>query len=40
MRAMWMGFAAAIIIAIAAGVVMTTTGQSTAERFSSESTRQ
>ena len=39
MRAMWMGFAVAIAIAVIAGFGMNHYGQSTAERFSGENTR-
>lgn len=39
MRAMWLGFAAAIVIAVVAGFAMSHYGQSTAERYSSENTR-
>jgi len=39
MRAMWAGFAAAILIAILSGVIVTNLGTSSAERFSTESTR-
>lgn len=39
MRAMWLGFAAAIVIAVVSGVVVNSTGDTAAERYSTESTR-
>lgn len=39
MRAMWLGFAAAVVIAVASGFVVNGLGDSSAERFSTESTR-
>ena len=39
MRAMWLGFAAAILIAIVAGIAMETLGPSSVERYSSQDTR-
>jgi hypothetical protein len=39
MKAMWLGFAAAIAIAAAAGIALTYYGDSSAERFSTEDTR-
>jgi len=39
MRAMWLGFAAAIVIAVVSGVLVNNAGDSSAERFSTESTR-
>lgn len=39
MKAMWMGFAAAIILAVAAGVVLNATGQTSAERFATSNVR-
>ena len=39
MRAMWLGFAVAIVIAVIAGVSMNYFGDNAAERFSTSSTR-
>jgi len=39
MRSMWMGMICAVAIAIVAGVVMTGTGSTSAQEFSSSSTR-
>jgi len=39
MRAMWLGFAAAIVIAIVAAGALTLTDGSSAQRYSSQSTR-
>lgn len=39
MRAMWLGFAAAIVIALIAGAIVTQIGDNTAARFSTTSTR-
>jgi hypothetical protein len=39
MKAMWLGFAAAILIAAAAGVALDYYGDSSAERFSAGDTR-
>ncbi len=39
MKAMWLGFAAAILIAIAAGVVLDHYQDSAADRFASRDTR-
>ena len=39
MKAMWLGFAAAILIAIAAGFTLDYYQESTADRFSSQDTR-
>ena len=38
-RSMWMGTIAAVVIAIVAGVVMTEMNNSSAEKFSTSSTR-
>jgi len=39
MRAMWFGFAAAIVIAVVSGVIVNNVGDSSAEAYSTESTR-
>jgi len=39
MRAMWLGFAVAIVIAVLAGAVMTRFDDSAGRQFSSSSTR-
>lgn len=39
MKAMWIGFAAAILIAAAAGVALNYYGVSSADRYSSSATR-
>lgn len=39
MKAMWLGFAAAIVIAIVSGIVVNELGPSSAEAFSTDSTR-
>ena len=40
MKAMWLGFAAAIAITIVAGVVLISVETTTAEKYASSSTRQ
>lgn len=39
MKAMWIGFAAAILIAVVSGVVVNELGPTSAEAFSTDSTR-
>ncbi len=39
MKAMWLGFAAAIAVAIVAGVVLTSVETTTVEKYASSSTR-
>jgi uncharacterized membrane-anchored protein YhcB (DUF1043 family) len=39
MRAMWLGFAVAIVIAIVAGYVVAQMGETSAQRYSTASTR-
>jgi hypothetical protein len=39
MRAMWMGMIGAVVIAVVAGIVLTGTGSTTAQEFSSSYVR-
>lgn len=39
MRAMWIGFGLAIVIAVAAGVIVQELGPSSAQRYSTSNTR-
>ncbi len=39
MKAMWMGMLGAVAIAVVAGFVLTSTGSTTAQEFSSSDTR-
>ena len=39
MKSLWMGIAAAIVIAVVSGVVLTSIGETTGDQFSTANTR-